>query len=70
MRAHGSDGRNGPRPEAFLGQCRGKRPHTSRRRANGEKRVMAAEGRDVSTLEPYRCPSCRKWHLGNRRRRP
>lgn len=47
--------------------CRGKVRYKTKRLAQGVLRVMLREGQMKSeTLHVYRCPSCGKWHLGNR----
>lgn len=38
--------------------ARGRRPH-------GKGRIRKPAGPGPSTFEPYRCPSCGAWHLGN-----
>ena len=51
--------------------CRGKRGWPSRRHARGILRVMRKNGslRPGSTLEPYHCHDCGRWHIGNNKRR-
>lgn len=46
--------------------CRGKIPYKTKRLAQGVLRVMWKSRTTKSdTLHPYRCPSCKRWHLGN-----
>lgn len=42
--------------------CAGKVAFTSKRRARGSARVMQQRGH---TIVPYRCPWCRRFHLGH-----
>jgi hypothetical protein len=57
-----------PNPEDWRGYCRGKTPYTSRRRANGTRRVLLKKGVVdpfyTSSLHVYKCHNCGHWHLG------
>ena len=50
--------------ETFAGSCRSKFRHTSRRQAVGAMRVLQRETK-ATTLNAYKCKTCRGWHVGN-----
>lgn len=59
-----------PNAKAYSRECRGKICYTSKKQANGVRRVMLARGRgDAATLNAYSCSVCRSWHLGNSNRK-
>lgn len=60
-----------PTPKDYDRQCRNKVRYTSRKIANGVRRVMIDSGRvaQPELLAAYRCKMCHGWHLGNDPRR-
>ncbi len=55
-------------PDAFKGDCRGKKGFTSKRQARGAARVTMRNNRtrgDDKQLHQYKC-RCGKWHNGGR----
>lgn len=46
--------------------CGEKVRHTSKRKANEHIEEMKARGINVANLNVYKCPFCRKWHVGHR----
>lgn len=53
----------------FKNQCRNKVELSSKKMARSVANKMKREGRAGSSLQPYRCKQCRKWHVGHSWRR-
>jgi hypothetical protein len=60
----------GEDPERFLGSCRGKVRHSSKRLALAVMRKLIDSGKAIfpGTLNAYKC-RCGHWHVGNDFRR-
>lgn len=65
-RKHGTQGEV-PNMADYSGACRGKVQHSSRKLAEGAKRVLLRDKPATRTdlLRSYKCRVCRKWHIGN-----
>lgn len=48
-----------PKDQFFASQCEGKEKLSA-----ATARMVARKGKDP-TLEAYKCPHCRKWHVGS-----
>ncbi len=55
-----------PRGESLLLECRGKRAHKTRVKAERSISKIRSKYHGVG-LVAYLCESCGKWHLGNRK---
>jgi hypothetical protein len=55
-------------PLEFGNGCRGKKPYTSKKQADGAMRVLARSLAPLvaSKLNTYKCSACRHWHVGKR----
>lgn len=71
MGRHRDASREANDPSRYSSWCRGKEPYPSKHVALGVLRVMMKRSdiRLANTLGAYHCATCRKWHLGNSRRR-